>query len=202
MSVAPHKAVLALRTRILNCALPLALFVFTFHQPSQAADRGVPPSHGITNFGQINDHLYRGAQPDAAGLANLKTLGVKTVICLRQTNDLWKPEQVQSASNGIAFINIPLPGLGRPKDADVARVLDAINNSPGPVFVHCEYGCDRTGTIIACYRIRHDHWTPAAAQEEADRFGMSSLERGMRSFIANFAKTADSPPVLTPHLQR
>jgi len=158
--------------------------------PAQAAGRGLPVSHGITNFGRVNDHLFRGAQPDAAGLAGLRNLGVKTIICLRLTNDLWRPEKDLAASNGMTFINLPLKGLGRPRDADVARALALIENSPDPVFVHCEHGCDRTGALIACYRIAHDHWTAAAAQKEADRYGMSSLERGMRSFIADFAAAA------------
>jgi len=165
----------------------------------QAADRGVPAAHGITNFGQVSDRLFRGAQPDAAGMANLKQLGIKTVICLRMTNDLWGPEPVEAANNGIAFINIPFPGVGQPKRADVARALSIIENSPGPVFVHCCFGCDRTGTIIACYRIEHDQWTAAEAQKEADRYGMSSLEFGMRKFIAGFAsQPAKEPPAASP----
>jgi protein tyrosine phosphatase (PTP) superfamily phosphohydrolase (DUF442 family) len=156
----------------------------------EAGDRGVPATHGIANFGQVNDHLFRGAQPDAAGMANLKELGIKTVICLRMTNDLWGPEKAEATNNGMAFINIPLRGNARPKDADVARALSMIENSPGPAFVHCVFGCDRTGTIIACYRIEHDHWTGAEAQKEADHYGMSSLEFGMKRFIANFAAKA------------
>jgi protein tyrosine phosphatase (PTP) superfamily phosphohydrolase (DUF442 family) len=169
--------------------------------PCQAADRGVPVSHGIANFGQINDHLCRGAQPDAAGLASLQKLGVKTIICLRMPNDLWAPEKAETASNGITFINVPLKGVGRPEPGEVARVLSVIDKSPGPVFVHCEHGCDRTGTIIACYRIEHDHWTGAQAQQEADHYGMSSLERGMKSFIADFAGQTPKKRRGTPHQQ-
>ena len=164
----------------------------------QAGDRGLPPAHGITNFGRVNDRLYRGSQPDAAGLAGLRALGVKTIICLRLANDQWGPEKEQAASNGMTFINIPLKGLGRPNGEDVTRALAVIEKSPGPVFVHCEHGCDRTGTIIACYRIRHDHWQAAAAQKEADRFGMSSLERGMRSYITEFGGALSKPPRGTP----
>ena len=166
---------------------PLALVALL---PAQAEARGVPVSHGITNFGRVNDHLYRGAQPDAAGLDGLKILGVKTIICLRMTNDLWRLEKDRAGSNGMTFINIPLKGLGRPGDGEVARALALIENSPDPVFVHCEHGCDRTGALIACYRIAHDHWTATAAQKEADHYGMSSLERGMRRFIADFAAAA------------
>ena len=86
-----------------------------------------------------------------------------------------KDEAAEAAAAGILYTNIPLKGLGRPTDAQVAQVLAVIEASSGPVFVHCEYGCDRTGTVIACYRIRHDQLTGATAQAEADRYGMSKL---------------------------
>jgi protein tyrosine phosphatase (PTP) superfamily phosphohydrolase (DUF442 family) len=167
----------------------------------QAEDRGVPASHGIANFGRINDRLYRGAQPDAAGLASLKKLGVTTILCLRMPNELWAPEKAEAASNGMTFINIPLKGVGRPREGEVRQALSLMDKSPGPVFVHCEHGCDRTGTIIACYRIEHDHWTGAAAQKEAGRYGMSWLEHGMKSFIAEFAGAASKTKRGTPHQQ-
>jgi uncharacterized protein (TIGR01244 family) len=153
-----------------------------------AADRGLPAQHGIKNFGKVNEHLYRGAQLDTIGVKNLATLGVKTIINLRPLDKEWATEESDARAAGITFTNVPFKGLGRPTDGQVAKVLSLIDNSPGPVFVHCEYGCDRTGTIVACYRIRHDHWSADAAQKEADTYGMSRLERGMRSFVANFAK--------------
>ena len=79
-----------------------------------------------------------------------------------------------------------------PSDASVARLLSLLATLPGPVFVHCKYGADRTGTIIACYRLRHDHWTSTAALQEANRYGMSGLERGMRRYVLDFAKSANA----------
>jgi protein tyrosine/serine phosphatase len=163
-----------------------------------AEDRGVPASHGIGNFGQVDSHLYRGAQPDAAGIVNLQRLGVKTIICLRLTNDLWRPERTVAESNGITFLNIPLKGVGAPEQSAMEQALQAIEESPGPVFVHCEHGCDRTGTLVACYRIQHDHWSAAAAQKEADHYGMSSVERGMRKFIVEFAASEARKPQTAP----
>jgi hypothetical protein len=64
----------AFRKLVLTGVLAFAAGAFC-----QAGYRGVPPSNGITNFGRVNDLLYRGAQPDAAGLAGLKALGVKTI---------------------------------------------------------------------------------------------------------------------------
>jgi protein tyrosine/serine phosphatase len=70
----------------------------------------------------------------------------------------------------------------------MATLLALIETLPAPVFVHCRYGCDRAGTIIACYRIRHDHWSNEAALEEARKYGLSILEQGMISYIRTFGK--------------
>jgi protein tyrosine phosphatase (PTP) superfamily phosphohydrolase (DUF442 family) len=155
-----------------------------------ASGRGLPSREGIVNFGQVNDQLYRGAQPDALALQNLKHLGVKLIINLRLPRDSWQSEEAEARANGILYTNVPLRGLGRPTDQQVGKVLALIESAPGPVFIHCEHGCDRTGTIIACYRIRHEHWSLDSALREARQYGMSWLERGMKSYVLAFAKKA------------
>ena len=155
-----------------------------------AYGRGLPAQQGIRNFGQVNQSLYRGAQPDEAGMLSLKRLGVKTIVNLRTTKEAWKQEAVLAQANGIVYTNVPLQGSGRPKEDQIATALAIIQNSPAPVFVHCRYGCDRTGTIIACYRIQHDAWSSVAALAEARRYGMSWFERGMRSYVLDFGKKA------------
>jgi protein tyrosine/serine phosphatase len=169
-----------LRVSLLSFAL-FALIVFCV-----AGDRGVPATNGILNFGKVNEHLYRGAEPDAVGVNSLKKLGVATVIDLRTRGEVQAAEATEAAAAGINYTNVPFKGLGGPADTDIARVLTIIDESPGPVFVHCEHGCDRTGTVIACYRMAHDHWSRAAAQHEADYYGMSKLERGMREYVERY----------------
>jgi protein tyrosine/serine phosphatase len=161
-----------------------------------ANDRGLPATEGILNFGRIDDHLYRGAQPDAAGIARLKQLGVTTIINLRTAKEIWSVEAAAALSNSIVYTNIPLEGMGRPTQEEMARILSVINGAPGPVFVHCAHGCDRTGTVIACYRIQHDGWDAAAALKEANRYGLSILERGMREYVSDFARLATNATLL------
>jgi len=114
------------------------------------------------------------------------------------TNDLWQPEVVEAAAHGILYTNVPLQGLGQPTHEQVQTILSLIGSLPGPVFIHCQHGCDRTGTIVACYRIQHDKWQNEAAMKEAVKYGISVFERGMRKYIAAFGgdvKTTVSPIV-------
>ncbi len=153
-----------------------------------AGQRGLPTQEGIANFGKVTERLYRGAQPDEAGIKNLKRLGIKTILNLRMTNEVMKVEEAEARANGMVYTNVPMSGVGRPTDAQVSKALSLLETLPSPVFVHCEHGCDRTGTIIACYRIRHEKWSSQSAMREADQFGMSRLERGMRSYVEDFGK--------------
>jgi len=145
-----------------------------------AGERGLPAREGI---------LYRGAQPDAAGIENLKKLGIKSIINLRQTNDVLAAEVEAARTQGILYTNVPLHGLGRPTKGEIQHILTLMTALPSPVFVHCEHGCDRTGTVVACYRIQHDKWEVVPALAEAEAFGMSRLERGMKDFVRDFGRT-------------
>jgi protein tyrosine phosphatase (PTP) superfamily phosphohydrolase (DUF442 family) len=168
-------------------SLGLALWmVFSF--ACGAGPRGVPAQDGILNFGKVNERVFRGAYPDTAAIKRLKELGVKAIIDLRGFGKEVKMEVEAASTHGIVCTNIPMSGLRRPTDQQVAAVLAAIESLPGPVFIHCKHGCDRTGTIVACYRIRHDGWTKEKALEEANKYGLSKLERGMKRFVMDFGK--------------
>ncbi len=164
--------------------------------------RGLPASDGILNFGKVNETLFRGAQPDDGALESLHRLGVKTIINLRMADDIWKEEAAKAASHGILYTNIPFHGMGRPTDDQVKTVLGLIETLPGPVFIHCRHGCDRTGTIVACYRMKHDQWTLEKALSEANHYGLSIFERGMKKFVSDFAKLLTAPASPQPIAKR
>jgi protein tyrosine/serine phosphatase len=79
-----------------------------------------------------------------------------------------------------------MAGLGRPTPQQISRVMAVIDHQENwPVFVHCKRGADRTGTIVALYRISHDHWTADQAVFEAKRHGLSRFAFRMRDYISD-----------------
>lgn len=152
--------------------------------------RGFPPTGNIQNFDRVDSKLLRGAQFNHEGLDFLvgrystptKPL---TVINFRQGNDVWSDEEPLCAKHGIHYVNSPLSPVMAPHKIDVDMALHIINNAPGMVYVHCQYGCDRTGTVVACYRIRQG-MSNEDALNDAKKHGMSSLELCMENFVKHF----------------
>ena len=159
------------------------LVALTFNTSAQNVTRYAE----LPNFHQVNSQLYRGAQPRAGGLQKLKALGIKTIVNLRGRDEQTGAEDREARSLGLLYYNISLPEFSSPRGADVQRVLDLINATENqPVFIHCRHGEDRTGTIIACYRISRDGWTAARAKTEAAELGMSWTQIGMKRYIDKF----------------
>lgn len=104
---------------------------------------------GCPNLCKVSDTLYRGAQPTAEGFENLKKLGIKTVINLRDHHS----DQELLASTGLIYKPIPIDTW----DIDTKTVVDFMrvvsDPNAAPVFVHCQHGADRTGTMVAAYRM-------------------------------------------------
>jgi protein tyrosine/serine phosphatase len=50
-------------------------------------------------------------------------------------------------------------------------LLELVNGVPKPVLVHCQHGQDRTGLVIAAYRVRIMGWSKDQSMNEALAFG-------------------------------
>jgi tyrosine-protein phosphatase SIW14 len=141
----------------------------------------------LPNFFKVNERLYRGGQPKAGGVGKLAQLGIKTIINLRGEDQLTRAEEAEAKAAGLAYINIPMPGLSRPSRYQVSQVMAIVEREESwPVFIHCKRGSDRTGIIVALYRISHDEWTDDQALSEAKRFGLSWIEFGMKDYVSDY----------------
>lgn len=147
----------------------------------------------IENFGKVNDNFYRGAQPRKEEFAQLKRLGIKTVIDLRKDSEREEPDSVRSA--GMQYFNIPLKA-SRPATEEQTSLFLSLVNEPAnwPVYVHCKGGRHRTGALTAVYRITHDGWTADQAYQEMKEYdfnngffgGPASQKRYVYSFYERF----------------
>lgn len=154
---------------------------------------------GIPNFGRINDHLFRGAQPHTGGLPELKKLGITTIVDLRTEDESRiKWEQTRAESLGIRFVHIPVSGWAPPSDAQVAQFLDIFSANPHEkVFVHCRYGDDRTGVFVAAYRMAYDKFLSDEALHEMYFFGFNGFwHPSMSKFVRDFPNRLSTDPLL------
>jgi len=152
---------------------------------------------GLPNFAKVSDQLYRGAQPTAEGFAALKAMGIKTVVNLRALHSDRKLLEGQ----GLQYVHISFKPWN-PEEEDFVKFLHVvINPDYQPVFVHCQHGADRTGIMVALYRVAELGWEPGRALEELPNFGFHEIWDDLREHFLELdirklkdkVKTASGP---------
>jgi tyrosine-protein phosphatase SIW14 len=164
------------RTMLRRSLAAVVLTLVAVNAPSVACAKSVdsPYNIHIDNFGKVNDHYFRGAQPDGSDYADLATLGVKTVIDLQRDGRADEQGMVERA--GMKFYRIPMTTTDRPAESAIAQFLKIVNDPANqPVFVHCQGGRHRTGTMTAVYRETMDGWTAARAYQEMRQFNFEGF---------------------------
>ena len=129
-----------------------------------AAEINLP---GVPNFHKVSDDLYRGAQPSEEGFRQLEKSGVKTVVNLRAFHS--DRDKLKGTNLNYEHINMT---AWHPENEEVVRFLKiAADANLTPVFVHCQRGADRTGTMCAIYRVAVQGWSKDEAIEEMTKGG-------------------------------
>jgi tyrosine-protein phosphatase SIW14 len=149
---------------------------------------------GVPNFGEVTPNLYRGAQPSLQGFQGLAAMGIDIVVDARLSHKSSEKKVVTAA--GMQYISIPWHCMF-PKDKAMAQFLAVLRENPKKkIFVHCRLGDDRTGMMIAAYRMAVDNWTAEEAWTEMMHFGMNReicfpLIKYERKFPERLKKNAD-----------
>ncbi|MBX9691662.1 MAG: dual specificity protein phosphatase family protein [Cyanobacteria bacterium] len=136
-----------------------------------------PKDIQITNFRRVNDWLYRGGQFDLdEGLMHLKQIGIKTIICLRWNIQAIEQERKKVEAANLNFVGIPLTYWVYPTSEEIDKFFRTIDDqSNRPVYVHCKHGSDRTGMLIAFYRMARENWNVDDAYNEMKNCGFHKI---------------------------
>jgi len=140
---------------------------------------------GVPNFGEVTPMLYRGGQPTREGFDKLAKMGINIVVDTGRS----KRDEKQIKQLGMRYVSLawycPFP-----KDDVFARFLKLIKQNPDKkIFVHCRLGNDRTGMMIAAYRIGGQGWTAEQAMKEMHLFGYTAVHHLMCPGLAGYEKS-------------
>lgn len=145
----------------------LSSVVFAAAQPAPAPR--LRPTHwaapiintSLGNTYRVSADLYRCEQPAAEHIADLKALGIRAILNLRRYNS--DPASLEKAGFKLLVHRLEADDL---TFDDLVNSLRILRDAPKPVLLHCWHGSDRTGSVVAAYRIVFENWTPAAALDE------------------------------------
>ena len=128
---------------------------------------------GVPNLGRVSPTLLRGGQPTEEGMRALAARGVAVVVDLRDGAEQFAEEKALVESLGMRAVHLPLHGWRTPRREQVEAFLAILcANRDRTVFVHCRRGAERTGVMLAAYRLAADGWSAehALAEMKAFRF--------------------------------
>lgn len=154
-------------TVIFGCKTPMSTL---FIRESNWAEK--VSVKGFDNLYKIDAVLYRSEQPNSAEMILLDSIGVKTIINLRNI----KTDNHEAKNTSLKLIHIPINTWTISYD-DVVMSMIAIMNAKAPILIHCKHGSDRTGCVVAVYRMVKFGWSKEQAISEFRKGGFGFHEK-------------------------
>lgn len=171
-------------------------------QAREAAMRYENLHEHFGNFGVVNAVVYRSAQPDLDQLWRLRNAAFASVVNFRKSEEDVAREAATCAELGLTYYSLPWDGHNEEIDPGLVSQFLEILDDPAnlPVLVHCERGAERTGTLIAVYRIEHDGWDADEAYEEMLRYKFRPIWFGhLKRFVLEYETPSSSRQGGTRH---
>lgn len=153
----------------------------------------------IPRMAVVSPGLWRGAQPPTDALPLLRKAGVKTIINLDNDELAAAVEEKESGKVGLRYFHIPLTHFEMVPKNKLNQIMDIIDDPvKQPVFIHCRQGQDRTGALVAMYRIKEFGWSPTQAYREMLLFGYHPFFIPLTQSVWNFGKKHGHNDALPP----
>lgn len=164
---------------VLCCFLPI--YVVHGSPIMHSANQAAQLLKQDANLYRVDEKLYRSEQLRYEDKTAIAEHNIKSIVNLRffkRKTDM----KVFADNSNINLINKPLL-TWKIKPRDLAEVLWEIEQQQkhGAVLVHCYHGADRTGIVIAMYRVVYQNWTleDAKAEMQQGGFGYHSVWKNL-----------------------
>jgi len=111
--------------------------------------------------------------------------GIKSIVTVREEplDDDWVKD--------VKYLHITSNDMGVPEIDDLAHAIDFIHSritNNEPVMVHCLAGLGRTGTLLACYLIKHQKMSADGAIQKVREERPGSIQSfTQEEIISQFA---------------
>ncbi len=150
-----------------------------------------PGITGIDHARVVDDVVWRGGAPSAEGYESLLANGVTTIVDLRASTSFAELESVRAL--GFSVVHLPVNDGEAPPQASIDRLMEVVTASPGKVFVHCQAGVGRTGSVVAAYQVRTGISSGVGAAVENLAIGPPTLEQ-LAYTVSLDGSSAGRPP--------
>ncbi len=118
----------------------------------------------ISNFYKVTENIYRGPRPTQKNLKELQSRGIKTILDL----EFLHTDRYKIKRTGTKFKSLHIRMLAwKIEDKAIIEALKILTDANNyPIYVHCKHGSDRTGVVIAMYRMVVQGWSREEAIKE------------------------------------
>lgn len=167
--------------------IALMLATHAYAEPRVRPTEWAQPVIGVEldNFYQVSKDVYRSEQPDDEVMVQLQAMGIRSSLNLRE----YHSDKDEAEGTSLKLYRVPM-NAGEINDALVEQALTAIAEAPKPVLVHCWHGSDRTGAIVAMYRMVFQNWPRERAIDEFVNGGFG-YHKNVYPNIERYLETVD-----------
>ena len=140
-------------------------------------------SKHIENFYKVDNGIYRSGQPSTEAFKEMEQLGIKEILNLRN----YHSNRDEAKGTNLKLNRVAMNA----HDCEWDKLVEAmriIKNRKGPIVIHCWHGSDRTGLIVALYRIVFQNWTKEDALDELENggYGYHTIYGNIKTFLRSF----------------